>query len=264
MKLFHICTIANDLDQYANMKSSFLQARFDPLRCRYSLFDNSQGNVYEPYATLNQILLQTPEPYIIFCHQDVLLDQEHGFEQLIKALEELNQLDQNWAIAGNAGLNTRYELVAKINDSSTPNWQGVLPQQVYSLDENFFVLKSSAQVRCSTDLQGFHFYATDFCLNAALAGYSCYVIDFCLTHLSTGNFNAVFYQAKEKFYRKWCQRFSFFYLQTTCTQVMILSRYKLLRYLGSREWVKNFFLSHPHWLRLISPNHDFSSKYQNQ
>jgi hypothetical protein len=253
MKLFHICTIANDLEQYAKMKSSFVQAGFDPLRCRYSLFDNSQGNVYDPYTTLNQSLSQTSEPYIIFCHQDILLDQVDGFDHLVKSLEALEQRDRNWAIAGNAGLNTGYQLVAKINDPGTPNWTGSLPQKVQSLDENFFVIKSSQSIRCSPELRGFHFYATDLCLNAIRKGYSCYVIDFHLTHLSLGNFASAFYQAKETFYRAWCKQFHFCYLQTTCTSPMVLSRYRLLRYLGSRNGVQRWLLNHQFLLRLITP-----------
>jgi hypothetical protein len=253
MRLFHICTIANSPEQYTKMKSSFIAGGFDEQRCRYSLFDNSTGNLHDPYVTLNHIQTITPEPYIVFCHQDILLDQGHGLEQLLQVLNELEHRDPEWAIAGNAGLNTHYELVAKINDPSTPNWIGSLPQQVYSLDENFFVIKASVKIDCSSDLKGFHFYATDLCLNAILQGHSCYVIDFHLTHLSAGNLNLVFDQAKETFYRKWCHKFNFCYIQTTCTQVMILSRYKLLRYLGSRDRIKNLFLNHSYLHPFILP-----------
>ena len=36
MKLFHICTIANKLDQYEEMKESFTQAGFDESKCRHT------------------------------------------------------------------------------------------------------------------------------------------------------------------------------------------------------------------------------------
>jgi len=250
MRLFHICTIANKLEQYGQMKASFIKGGFDEKQCRYSLFDNSDGNIYDPYETLNHLHLNTPEPYIIFCHQDLLLDQGHGFEHLIKILNDLESQDPQWAIAGNAGFNIHHELVAKISDPSTPNWAGDFPQKVYSLDENFFVIKSSAKIICHQGLKGFHFYATNLCLNAIAQGYSCYVIDFHLTHLSSGNFNQAFHQAKETFYKTWCQQFYFCYFQTTCTDVMILSRYKVLRYVGSRNRIKKLFLNHNflHWL----------------
>lgn len=250
MSIFHICTIANNLEQYSEMKASFVKGGFNEERCRYSLFDNSEGNVYDPYETLSYVQSKTSEPYIIFCHQDLLLDQGHGFEKLIMVLSDLENQDPQWAIAGNAGCNVHHELVAKISDPTTPNWTGDFPQKVYSLDENFFIVKSSAKIICSQDLNGFHFYATNLCLNAILQGYSCYVVDFHLTHLSSGNFNQAFYQAKEKFYQTWCQQFYFCYFQTTCTEIMIASRYKVLRYLGSRDRVKKLFLNHRflHWL----------------
>ena len=75
MQIFHICTIANKLDMYAEMNASFIEAGFTEEKCRYSLFDNSQGNSYEPYSALKFIQANTSEPYIIFCHQDILLDQ---------------------------------------------------------------------------------------------------------------------------------------------------------------------------------------------
>ncbi|MBW4602427.1 MAG: hypothetical protein KME29_23395 [Calothrix sp. FI2-JRJ7] len=252
-KSFHICTIANKLKQYDEMKASFIEAGFDENRCRYSLFDNSNGNVYEPYETFNQIKSDTLEPYIVFCHQDVIINQGDGFNSLIKVIEELEKLDSKWAIAGNAGLNKNYEIVAKITDPCTPNWTGDFPHKVHSLDENFFVVKTSANIKCSQELDGFHFYATDLCLNAIVKGYSCYVINFHLTHLSSGNFSQAFYKAQTKFYEKWCSQFNFCYVQTTCTAVMVLSKYKIFRYLGSRNKVMKLLLSRHFFHPLVSP-----------
>lgn len=243
MKLFHICTVANKLTQYEEMKTSFLQAGFDENRCRYSLFDNSNGNVYEPYETFNTIRLNTIEPYIIFCHQDILVNQGHGFARLVQVLEELDQLDPNWAVAGNAGFNNNYEGVARITDpNQTPNWSGEFPQQVHSLDENFLVIKTSTNISCSKELRGFHFYATDICLNAIIKGYSCYVIDFHITHLSGGNLNQDFWNAQANFSSKWRQKFNFCYVRTTCVP-LCLSKYKILQFLGSRNRVMHWCLS---------------------
>ncbi|MGI8501739.1 MAG: glycosyltransferase family 2 protein [Hassallia sp.] len=252
-KFFHICTIANKLEQYEEMKISFIEAGFDENRCRYSLFDNSRGNIYDPYETLNKLLLTTIEPYIIFCHQDVLLNQGHGFNQLVKVLEELEKLDPKWAVTGNAGFNNNYELVAKITDPSTPNWLGTFPQKVHSLDENFLVIKISAKITYFQEkLDGFHFYATDLCLNAILSGYSCYVIDFHLTHLSAGNFNQAFYEAQERFYKKWSKEFNFCYVKTTCSPMLFLSKHKILQYIGSRNKVIKLFLTHRYLHPLVT------------
>ncbi|MDF5733000.1 MAG: hypothetical protein PUP92_34675 [Rhizonema sp. PD38] len=253
MKLFHICTVANKLAQYEEMKISFIEAGFDEDRCRYSLFDNSKDNIHDPYETLNNIQLTTIEPYIIFCHQDVLLNQGHGFNQLVKVLEELEKLDPKWALAGNAGFNNNYELVAKITDPcQTPNWSGSLPHKVHSLDENFFIIKTSTKITCSQELHGFHFYATDLCFNAILKGYSCYVINFHLTHLTGTGINQAFYEVQKIFYKTWCKKFNFCYMKTTCT-IMFLSRYKILNYIGTRNRVMKMFLNHRYLHPLITP-----------
>ena len=253
MRLFHICTIGNNLVQYQQMKSSFIKAGFDEDRCRYTLFDNSQINTYDPYETISKVRANTVEPYIIFCHQDILINQGDGFDQLVKVLEELEKLDPKWAVVGNAGLSNNYELVAKITDPYTPNWTGTFPHKVHSLDENFLVIKTAASVRCSHDLDGFHFYATDLCLNAILKGYSCYVINFHITHLSAGNINEAFHEAKTIFYHKWCMKFNFCYIKTTCSGIMLLSKYKILRYLGSRNKVMKLFLNHRYLRSLVTP-----------
>lgn len=224
MKPFHICTIANNLGMYEAMKSSFIAAGFDESRCRYSLFDNSTENIYEPFSAFNSILSYTVEPYIIFCHQDILLNQGHGFKHLVSLIEEMDHLDPNWAVLGNAGVNNHYQNVAKITDpNSTPNWVGDFPQKVHSLDDNFFILKSTTGLSFSSELNGFHLCAPDLCLNAILRKYSCYVINFHLTHLSGGNIDQRFHDALSKFVKRWRREFRFCYIKVIYSPVIFLS-----------------------------------------
>jgi hypothetical protein len=241
------------LAQYEAMKSSFIEAGFDESKCRYSLFDNSQRNIYEPYNTFNTIKANTIEPYIIFCHQDVLLNQGHGFDQLVKVLDELDKLDSKWAIVGNAGINNNYQAVVKITDGNcTPNWTGNFPQKVHSLDENFLVIKSSATILCSQELKGFHFYGIDLCLNSIKKGYSCYVINFHLTHLSGGNLNETFWELQAKFYKTWSNEFNLCYVKTMTGVIMFFSKYRMLRYLFKRNKLAQFCLSNSRLHRLIN------------
>lgn len=256
MKLFHICTISNDLNQYQKMKASFLDAGFDEDRCRYSLFDNSNANSFDPYETFNRIKSTTVEPYIIFCHQDILLNQEANISYLIDLLKQLEQIDPNWAIAGNAGVNNHYQLVIKITDPNHfPNWTGSFPQLVHSLDENFLVIKTSASVSCSGELRGFHFYATDLCLNAIRNGHSCYVINFHITHLSGGKSSASedYCEIQDIFYEKWCNQFRFCYVRTVTGKTLCLSNSKTLRAIGSRGRIANFLIETDRLRSFVSP-----------
>ena len=254
MKRFHICTIANNLKQYSEMKSSFLKAGFDEKQCRYSVFDNFKKNVFDPYETFNCIQQTTTEPYIIFCHQDLLLDQGEGFDHLVQCLEHLEKIDPSWAIAGNAGTNSHYELVARIADpNNTENWKGQFPQKVHSLDENFLVIKTAAGIQASSSLKGFHFYATDLCLNAILKRHSSYVIDFHLTHLSGGSLNQSFWETQKLFYERWQSQFWFTYIKTVTGVTMCFSKSSAVRKWGTRSETTKWFFSRKYLHKLIIP-----------
>jgi hypothetical protein len=243
MMIFHICTISNDLQQYNEMKASFIAAGFSLDKCRYSLFDNSEENQFDPYQTFNIIKAKTVEPYIIFCHQDVVMNRGDGIQHLLELIKELDECDNSWAIAGNAGINNQYQAVVRITDpNNTVNWDGHFPQVVHSLDENFLVIKASATIACSTDLSGFHFYATDLCLNAIIRQHTCYVIDFHLTHLSGGTLGTAFLQAQARFNEKWCDKFFFCYIQTITCATICSSRYRILRTIGSHKKVQDWYL----------------------
>jgi hypothetical protein len=236
MKVFHICTITNNLKQYEEMKSSYILAGFTEDRCRYSLFDNSKGNVFDP-SVFNEIRLSTPEPYIIFCHQDILLNQGDGYDKLIKVVDEHNQIDKTWAVAGNAGVSRKGEYVLRITDpfsESYPEWKKGLPYPVESLDENFLLIKTQADISCN--IKTFYFYAHELCLDALTKGYSSYVIDFHLTHLSPGKYDhdghSYFSAAIKAFENKWSQKFFFRYYKPMYAQTMCFSRYYFLRKLG--------------------------------
>jgi hypothetical protein len=244
MKIFHICTISNDLQQYTEMKISFISAGFELEKCRYSLFDNSEKNQFDPYQTFNLIKSETIEPYIILCHQDVLTDRGDNFDRLVNLLKELDELDPCWAIAGNAGVNRNHEIVANITDPcNTPKWSGNLPHPVYSLDENFLIVKTAANISTSKEIKGFHFYGTDLCLSAHINKQSCYVINFHLTHLSGGTASNDFWKVQSEFYQNWCKHFTLFYIRTTMGVEMCLSKYRIVRYIGSRQKVMSLIFN---------------------
>jgi hypothetical protein len=239
LKLFHICTISNDVVQYERMKASFLSAGFNEDLCTYTVYDNSVTNKFDPYQTFNSIRNEYEEPYIILCHQDIVLDQGDKFSDLVERLDELQLRDPNWAICGNAGVNFQYQYVVRIADpANSPNWQGSFPQRVISLDENFLVIKESAGIKCSSTLKGFHFYGSDLCLQAIRFGYSCYSIDFHLSHLSSGKFNDTYWEIKEAFYKNWNQQFKFSYYKTMTGQIMCFSSNEIIRKMCSMYLIR--------------------------
>jgi hypothetical protein len=237
-RLFHICTLMNNPTQYGNMKSSFLAAGFDEERCRYTVLDNSNCNTHEPYSAINLALKETSEEYLIFCHQDILIDRGDDIEHLLQQFDNLSQQYPDWAIVGNAGGTDTLRLARKITDPHGEGASGHLPRRVQSLDENFLVIKTGALLRCSPELNGFHLYGTDLCLDAITKGFTCHVVDFHLTHLSAGDANnQSFKDALAALQRVWNNHFRFCYVKTCCG-ALFLSKYALLRrYFGSPKMV---------------------------
>jgi hypothetical protein len=218
---YTIATLVTDHDQYAAMLSSLRAGGFNDEDCEYLYIDNATANTACAYRGLNALLNEAVGEFVILCHQDIrLLTDQRG--DLDRRLGELDRLDPEWALAGNAGGVAPGVLALRITDPHGADQNtGNLPQRVVSLDENFIVVRRTARVGFSRDLSGFHFYGADICLNAAIAGYTAYVIDFHLSHLSAGKKSAAFHRCEAAFRAKWERALSARWIQTTCALVRL-------------------------------------------
>ncbi len=216
---FSVCTLVTDPDEYQVMKDSFVAAGFDDAQFIYA--DNSNGNKYDGYQAVNLFLDRAEAKYIIICHQDIELRFD-DITVLRERIDALESKDEAWAIAGNAGYSNLAQPAMCISDPYGSHRQkGVLPQKVRSLDENFIIIKKSANLCVSHDLQGFHFYATDLCQVAHIVGRSSYVIDFHLYHKSAGTIDKRFETAKDAFVEKYTHALKPTFLRTTCDKLFI-------------------------------------------
>jgi hypothetical protein len=213
-KLFSICCIATNPDEYILMKESFVGNGFTN-DCEYLVANNVGSNHFDAYYAIKRFLQEAKGAYIILVHQDVRCID--SISVLSGQLSYLDQKDPQWAICGNAGAygykNTFYHL----DNNGRVRKTGGLPARVTSLDENLLVLKNDATLSISADIGDFHFYGTDICQVAEFLGYHCYVIGFMVKHLSTGNLDKLMQQEPvfiEKYGRKLRHRF----VQTTCTK----------------------------------------------
>jgi hypothetical protein len=213
---YSVGTLVTNLEQYAAMRASFAAHGFDGATTEFLYLDNRGADQTGAYRGLNALLHAARGRHVVLCHQDVLLIGD-GAAALERCLDDLDRRDANWALAGNAGGTGPGALVMRISDPhGTDRRMGDMPVRVMSLDENFIVVKRSARVGCSADLEGFHFYGADLCLNADVAGYSAWVIDFHLKHLSGGRKSADFFAAEAAFRRKWNHALRPRWMQTTC------------------------------------------------
>jgi hypothetical protein len=246
---YSICTLLTDKTQYIDALASFRDAGFTEPECEYLYIDNTAENKYDAYAGVNQFLQKAKGDYIILCHQDLILHDD-GKDRLDRIIEEVTMLDSDWALLGNAGGTVpgqqAYHLTEYTGEDKHYLRRGRFPAKAYSLDENFIVVRKSANLSVSHDLEGFHMYGTDLCMIASMLGYSAYVIDFHLWHLggastqapvtsgshATSTFDKNKYQLIEKYRRFFAPRF----IQTTCT-IFYVSSSRLKNFLYNRKHV---------------------------
>ena len=194
---FSICTLVTRREEYEEMMQSFVNKGFTEDFCEYLHIDNSTATTYDAYQGLNIFLQQAKGKYIILCHQDIIL-HDNDKNDLQKMIAEVDLKDKNWAVLANAGgVNLKWIATHITQKNGRIIVETDLPLQVKTVDENFIVVKKSANLALSNNLKGFHFYGTDLCLIADILGFNSYVIGFNLIHKSNGKIDQSFYDSKK-------------------------------------------------------------------
>lgn len=240
-KQFSICCIVNDADEYALMQSTFIENGFSD-DCEFLIADNTKENLFDAYEAINNFLNRSLGKYIIVVHQDVRAVDHKS--KLLDCLAELDRIDNNWAVCGNAGGITYHENILYLIEGDRKSLTTKhLPKKVKTLDENILIIKKAAQLSVSNDISGFHLYGTDLCLLAQIKGYSCYVIPFLVRHLSKGNLKDL--ESYEKYFiNKYGHKLNLGFIQTTCTRFYLsnsLIKNKFFNYSFIFIFVKLYF-----------------------
>jgi len=247
---FSICTLVTNRSEYARMKNSFIQGGFDD-RCEYLIADNVEKNIFDGYSATKRFISEANGRYVIICHQDILL-LEAGRSELMLALEKLERKDPSWAVAGNAGGYRPGKIALRLSEPGKPNLSegAPFPRKVFSLDENFLIVKKESGVSTSNDLFGFHLYGTELCLVAKMLGYSCYVIDFHVLHMCgaskkknqtderTRSFAFDYHLSRKRFLRKYGENSKGRWVQDTGGLMFISGSY-FLSFLMNRKIMKS-------------------------
>lgn len=186
-KKITFCTLVTRKAEYLEMVASAKKSGFDTEDVEFLYFNNAESNDFDGFNGLNRAIKEAQGEYLIICHQDVLFNFDSR-EDLQLRLDQLSILDPDWAVAGNAGRNKHGKHFVRITDPHGDNInEGPFPQEVISIDENFFIINQKMNLAASYGLKGFHLYGLDICQNAFYLGLKCYVIDFHLFHKSGGN-----------------------------------------------------------------------------
>jgi hypothetical protein len=239
-KEISFCTLVTRFDEYQEMVDSAINAGFNDEKIEFLYFDNLNDNFYDGFSGINRALLTAKGRYLVYCHQDVIFKYD-GYKQLLEKLQELNALDENWAIAGNAGKDKNGNFAVMISDPNGERQRlGKFPNQVISLDENFMVINQEKIIGASCNLQGFHLYGIDLCQNAINLGMNCYVIDFHLYHKSAGTIDEKFYRSQKKYIEMLSKRKKNQFLATTCTNFFVTKNTLFNSILNSFIFLKVF------------------------
>ncbi|MFM6954526.1 MAG: hypothetical protein ACKOWL_06030 [Sphingobacteriaceae bacterium] len=220
---YSICTFVSKPEEYQEMVDSFISAGFDTQQCEYLCIDNSKENTFEAYEGINLFLRKAKGEFIILCHQDIIL-HDAGIIELNEQIDYVTKKDSHWGVLGNAGgINLKQLAMHLTQHSGNKLHEDYLPLKAITIDENFMLVKNSANLSLSSDLKGFHFYGTDLCIIAKVLGYNAYVIDFNLTHKSDGKADKSFYQIRRSLIKKYRKAFKGRFISTTFSTRFYLS-----------------------------------------
>jgi hypothetical protein len=234
---FSICSVVNRPAQYREMVASFQAGGFTAAAgCEYLYLDNATENRHESFAGYNLLLRAAQGDYVILCHQDVTL-LEHGIARMNEVIAELDALDPDWGLFGNAGgyWPNRFAMWLQDRDGAALTVGAPLPRRCYSLDENFIVVRADANLALSRDLNGYHLYGAELCIVGAQLGHQAYIVDFFLRHWGEGRMDATFYIIRQAMLEKYGQVPVLRIMKTMCTE-MIFTPWRVLTRLANTYW----------------------------
>lgn len=212
--VFTIATLVEHAEHYAELQASFSAFGFDEADCEFLAVDNTGEAKTSPYLAYNSLLAEAQGDLVILCHEQVRLVDD-GRPQLEACIGELEALDRNWAVCGNVGAVAPGRHSVRMTDPSGSDQRiGEFPARVTSLDERFMVVRRSARVGFSHDIDGAEFCGTDICLLAELAGLTCYAIDFHVECMAQPRPEESLREDEKRFRDKWMRAMRSRYVQT--------------------------------------------------
>ena len=217
---FSVCSLVRSQDKYDRLLASFERFGFSGTNAEFLAADNREINRFDGYNWQRALLAKARGQFVIFTHDDIELIEE-GFAELLGWTEWLDRNDPNWLVAGVAGgiwkadRRPKTTLSLHISDKNgNARRLGSIPYRVESLDECFILMRRTRPVISSYDLNGFHFYGPDMCLQAELLGGSAWTIDFHIKHSGLAHAGKPFDESRANFVAKYRQYFPGRFLNT--------------------------------------------------
>lgn len=218
--VFSICSLVHDSDSYDRLLASFARLGFDDGNSEFLAADNRATNQFDGFSWQKRLLAEARGRFVIFSHDDIELIDD-GFSTLLDWTDWLDGHDPNWLLAGIAGgvwhkdTSPKPAVALRVSDRYGLNRRmGELPVRVESLDECFMMMRRTRPVVGSYDLEGFHFYGPDLCLQAEILGGTAYAIDFHIHHSGHGSRGKPYRKSRRMFCEKYRKYFPARHLNT--------------------------------------------------
>jgi hypothetical protein len=212
---FSVCSLCRNIES-VNFIESQIKATF-PYGSEYLVLDNTL-QYWDCYSAIRHFIAHAEGDYIVIIHDDVSFE---GLTSniLYNAISEIVLKNKTASLFGIAGIssNSRKGLGHFHDLNGEQKWGFDKDRLVSSLDECFLVIKAGYGLNVSDELEGYHFYGTDLCINAIRLGLSSYVIDYPILHKSGGTLNEEFFLARDRFQHHLKKVYSNSLIKTTCT-----------------------------------------------
>lgn len=227
---FSVCTLVASDEKYRRLLASFERLGFHDGNAEFIALDNRTTNSFDGYQALRSVFPRCRGEFILYTHDDIELIDE-GADDLLAVLRDLERRDPRWTVAGNAGWSMagKERLVLHLRDPHGSTRDAPRPIEVQALDENLMILPRARMVFPSLDLEGFHLFGADLCLQGRMAGGRAYVIPFYVQHHSGGQASAALEESRARFAAKYAALSIPARVRTPAARLYIGARGRLLQ-----------------------------------
>jgi len=224
--MISVITVFNNKSYFKNILLPSLQIQ----KSKYQLipFDNRNNFFKSAASALNYLALKAKGKYLMFVHQDVELIGKDWLKATEKILDSIPDL----GVAGVAGM-TLSGITGKEKARGSIFERGSLwawnnpvsrPTPVQTLDECLIIVPKNIFLQIPFDdktFNGWHYYASDYCLTVKNNKLESYVIPQTISHRSPAtNTKGIFKYQLRLFFK---HRKQFNKISTTCGQITALS-----------------------------------------
>ena len=186
---FSIITIVNRENIYQEFKKSLSQQQ----QVDYELIkiNNDNNQFKSARKAYNEASKKATGKYLVFIHPDIRFLDEMALHDILVSAVNIDDFD----IVGIAGSPVRmhkghFILLTTLKQGKRKEGIGdpiTSPTEVQTVDECFFIMKKSYWEKIPfSNIEGWHMYAVEQCLQATLDGKKNYVIPSRIWHLSAG------------------------------------------------------------------------------